>query len=282
MPTYTADQVPASRRVGACGVRTCPTKSNTSMPRIAAIVIAQIQKGTSMGSSGVAGKCQLRRSLPPTVGGRPAAPEVMGPRTDGVAAWGYSPPATRPGTGVRDAAPGRFTGENAPGAADVPRRSAGCRTAALRQRGDHRVVGDVDQLPHLVVGHRAGPVDRVPAVPPDVGADGDRARVAVAPLPRLRGVPAALQSDGAAVQPDEREGLAADLGHELGLTPRVGLLGPRLGQAVGHQLVTLHESPLHTSDPAPAPLQGPAASLRVAGGKGVLSQACAASSWRSS
>ena len=73
----------------------------------------------------------------------------------------------------------------------------GARAAALRQGGDRGVVGGVDQLTHLVVGHRTGPVDGVPAVPADVVAHRDRLRVPVPPLGGLGGVPPALHADRA-------------------------------------------------------------------------------------
>src|SRR4051794_41009733 len=53
-----------SRRVGACGVRTWPKKSKTSMPTIAATVTAHTQKGTSMQEPPVTVSRQYRRSLP--------------------------------------------------------------------------------------------------------------------------------------------------------------------------------------------------------------------------
>src|SRR5687767_9673529 len=77
---YTADQTADSRSVGACGVRTWATRSNSSRPTIAAIVTAQSQNGTSMGQlPPVTGSRQYRRSLPPPANRRPAGPEALEP-----------------------------------------------------------------------------------------------------------------------------------------------------------------------------------------------------------
>src|SRR3954453_3314045 len=70
--------------------------------------------------------------------------------------------------------------------------ASGGRSPALRQGGDDRLVGGVDQLADVVVGNLPGPVDGVPAVAADVVAGLDRARVALAPLGGLLGVPAPL------------------------------------------------------------------------------------------
>src|SRR3954468_7618948 len=52
------------------------------------------------------GSRQFRRSLPPSGLGRPTAPEVMGPRDDDTAAWGYSPPGAGPHRREPDGGPG--------------------------------------------------------------------------------------------------------------------------------------------------------------------------------
>src|SRR5688572_29735303 len=84
-----------------------------------------------------------------------------------------------------------------------------------RQPCDDGVVRGVDEFADLVVGDVARKPDGVPAVPPDVAALADRLRVALAPVGGFRGVPAALDADSSAPQPDEGEALAADLGHQL-------------------------------------------------------------------
>src|SRR5215213_9654781 len=88
MPTYTADHVADSRSVGACGVRTCPTKSKISIPTISAIVRAQTKNGTSMRRQASGYWHQSVPEVSPAAGGclRPAAPEAMGPRDDDAAA----------------------------------------------------------------------------------------------------------------------------------------------------------------------------------------------------
>src|SRR3712207_5381028 len=91
-----------SRSVGACGVRTWPTKSKTSIPTIAAIVRAHTQKGTSKadtsGDSAAheAPRCRTRGlSRPLTAEVASGAGGPWGPRTDDTAARGYSPPRNR-------------------------------------------------------------------------------------------------------------------------------------------------------------------------------------------
>src|SRR3954469_22372607 len=285
-----------SRRVGACGVRTWPRKSKTSMPTIAATVTAHTQKGTSMQET--SGYCWS--SVPevsPAAGrtdnrqARRARTCWSGPRDDDPAAGGYSPPLpnrnvcarrrthrfTRlasqgyPTTSVVLAIVRRFSPSGAPAPphhVEYPRSatpdtrrpappsmtaqdgSGGSvpgtdgRPATLRQSGDHRVVGGVEQLTDLVVGDRAGPVDGVPAVPADVVARRDGPGVPVAPLGGLSGVPAALHADRAGS--DEGEALSAHLGDEFLLAPRIGLLRTRLGEAVGDQLLALHRHLLTT------------------------------------
>src|SRR5690349_24883047 len=92
MPTYTADQVAASRSDGACGVRTWPTRSTASIARITATVRAHTQNGTSMRQQPpVSGMRQEPEVSPIAVGRRPVEPEVTGPRDDDSAASGILP-----------------------------------------------------------------------------------------------------------------------------------------------------------------------------------------------
>src|SRR3712207_7219475 len=82
------------------------------------------------------------------------------------------------------------------------------------------------------------PPPEFPPLPPPAPLPflGDDARVAVPPLGRLGRIAAAL--DAHRPWPDEGEPLAADLGDQFLLTPRVRLLGTRLGQAVGDRKST--------------------------------------------
>src|SRR5215813_10233230 len=121
-------------------------------------------------------------------------------------------------------------------------------TVFLRQFADHGRVGAVDRLDQLVVRDRAADPQRVPPGAADVGHDGRVLRVPQQPLVGCLPAGSALQAYGRCVtRSEEREDLAADLGHHVAF-PRLVLPGPRLGQAVGEQSSPCHDRTLTLAD----------------------------------